>query len=168
MVNTIREDDLYKKVKDILNKYKNRENDLLAILLEVQAIIPQRYISKEVSNFIGEHLGIKPARIYDVITFYSALSDKPRGQYLIQICNSTACKVNKYETLKDILEQQLEIKVGETSHDGVFTLMFTPCFGACDISPAFRIDEKVYGNLTKKKVKEIIQNYRIHNLKEVL
>lgn len=162
------EDELYLEVKKILNKYENNKNNLLAMLLEIQTIIPEKYIPKEVAKFISEYLGVKPARIYDVITFYSALSDKPRGQYVIQICDSTACKVNKYETLKDVLEQQLEVKVGETTDDGVFTLMYTPCFGACDISPAFRIGENVYGKLNKKKVKDIIHNYRLHNLKEIL
>lgn len=160
------EDELYLKVKGILNKYENNENNLLAMLLEIQAIISKQYIPKEVARYISEYLGIKPAKIYEVITFYSALSDTPRGQYVIQICNSTACKVNKYETLKDVLEQQLEIKVGETTDDGIFTLMYTPCFGVCDISPALRIGKNVYGNLDKKKVKDIIHNYRFHNLKE--
>ena len=162
------EDELYLEVKKILNKYENNENNLLAMLLEIQAIIPEKYIPKEVAKYISEYLGIKPARIYDVITFYSALSDKPRGQYIIQICDSTACKVNKYETLNAVLQQQLEVKVGETTDDGVFTLMYTPCFGACDVSPAFRIGENVYGKLNKKKVKDIIHNYRLHNLKEIL
>ncbi len=168
MKNIILDDDLYKKVNDILNKYENNSNDLLAILLEIQAIIPEQYIPKEVTKYISEYLEIKVSKIYDVITFYSALSDKPRGQYVIQICNSTACMVNKYETLKDVLEQQLEIKVGETTDDGMFTLMYTPCFGACDVSPALRIGENVYGKLDKKKVKDIIHNYRLHNLKEIL
>lgn len=162
------EDKLYLEVKKILNKYENNENNLLAMLLEIQAIIPEKYIPKEVAKYISEYLGVKLARIYDVITFYSALSDKPRGQYVIQICDSTACKVNKYETLKDVLEKQLEVKVGETTDDGVFTLMYTPCFGACDVSPAFRIGENVYGKLNKKKVKDIIHNYRLRNLKEIL
>ena len=68
--------------------------------------------------------------------------------------------VNKYKTLRDILEKQLGIKVGETTFDNKFTLMYTPCFGACDISPAFRIGEEVYGKLSEEKISEIIQSYR--------
>ncbi|MNN64855.1 NADP-reducing hydrogenase subunit HndA [compost metagenome] len=134
----------------------------------MQAIAPQQYISADIAKFVSRSLGISLSRIYDVITFYSALSDKPRGQYVIQICNSTACMVNKYETLKDVLEQQLEIKVGETTNDGVFTLMYSPCFGACDISPAFRIGDEIFGELSKKKIKDIIHDYRKENLKEIL
>lgn len=147
------------RVKNITEAHKNNKHDLLAILLETQAIIPGQYIPKEVAQFISEQLQLSLSRVYDVITFYSALSDKQRGEHVIQICNSTACKVNKYQTLKDALEEELSIKVGETTPDGKFTLMYTPCFGACDISPAFRIGDEVFGNLTKEKIKEIISNY---------
>lgn len=162
------EKDLYLKIEEILEKYENNKNNILGILLEVQAIAPQQYISSDIAKFVSKNLGISLSRTYDVITFYSALSDKPRGQYVIQICNSTACMVNKYETLKDVLEQQLEIKVGETTNDGVFTLMYSPCFGACDVSPAFRIGDEIFGELSKKKIKDIIHDYRGENLKEIL
>ena len=156
----IKENDLILKVQTIIDIHKNDEHDLLAILLEIQAIVPKQYISEEIVGFLSKELGVSAKRVYEVITFYSALSDKPRGQYIIQICNSTACMVNKYKTLRDVLEKQLCVKVGETTLDKKFTLMYTPCFGACDISPAFRIGEDVYGNLNEKKIKEIIDSYR--------
>ncbi|MEG0371739.1 MAG: NAD(P)H-dependent oxidoreductase subunit E, partial [Clostridium sp.] len=81
-------------------------------------------------------------------------------QHIIQICDSTACRVNKFQTLKDALEEELGIKVGETTEDGKFTLMLTPCFGACDISPAFRIADEVFGSLTLESIKDIIDSYR--------
>ncbi|WP_315110317.1 NAD(P)H-dependent oxidoreductase subunit E [Clostridium intestinale] len=147
------EKDLYLKIEEIIEKYENNKNNILGILLEVQAIAPQQYISADIAKFVSRSLGTSLSRTYDVITFYSALSDKPRGQYVIQICNSTACMVNKYETLKDVLEQQLEIKIGETTNDGVFTLIYSPCFGACDVSPAFRIGDEIFGELSKKRLK---------------
>lgn len=159
MVKGLLKDNLIAEVKDIIDKHENDKHNLLAILLEIQAIIPGQYISKEMAEFISKRLGVSLSRVYDVITFYSALSDKPRGKHVIQICNSTACKVNKYQTLKDALEEELSIKVGGTTSDGKFTLMYTPCFGACDISPAFRIGDEMFGNLTKEKIKEIISNY---------
>lgn len=154
------ENDLLLKVKSILDVNENSESNLLAILLEVQSIVSEKYISKEVAKFISKEIGVPLSRVYDVITFYSALSDKPRGEHIIQICNSTACKVNKFKTLKEALEEQLGIKVGETTEDGKFTLECTPCFGACDISPAFRIGEDFFGHLTEEKIKVIIERFR--------
>lgn len=160
MADAILEKDTLIKVKNILSLYENNENDLLAILLEVQENIPEQYIPKEVAKFISEDLNIPLSRVYDVITFYSALSDKPRGRFIIQICNSIVCKVNKYMTLRDFLEEHLGIKVGETTQDGKFTLVYASCLGACDLSPVFRIGEEVYGNLTEEKIKTIIEDYR--------
>ncbi|MEF9934351.1 MAG: NAD(P)H-dependent oxidoreductase subunit E [Clostridium sp.] len=151
---------LLKKVESIIASHNNDKHDLLAILLETQEIIPENYISRDVSEFIATSLKIPTSAVHSVISFYSALSDKPRGKYIVQICESTACRVNKYETLKEALEKELNIKVGETTNDGQFTLMLTPCFGACDISPAFRIGDEVYGNLTNDSIKEIIESYR--------
>lgn len=154
------ENDLLKRIKNILNVNGNSESNLLAILLEVQSIVTEKYISKDVAKFISNEINVPLSRVYDVITFYSALSDKPRGEHIIQICNSTACKVNKYKTLKEALEEMLGITVGETTEDGKFTLECTPCFGACDISPAFRIGEDFFGNLTEEKIKDIIGSFR--------
>jgi NADH:ubiquinone oxidoreductase subunit E len=156
---TVTEKFLFAEVQNIIDAHNNDEHDLLGILLEIQAIVPQQYISKEVTKFISEKLKISNNDVCEVVTFYSALSDKQRGRNIIQICNSTACMVNKYQTLRNILEQQLGIKVGETTLDNKFTLMYTPCFGACDIAPAFRIGEEVYGNLNEEKIKKIIENY---------
>jgi NADH:ubiquinone oxidoreductase subunit E len=156
---TVTGKDLFAEVQNIIDAHNNDEHDLLGILLEIQEIVPQNYISKEVAKFICEKLGISNNDVCEVVTFYSALSDKPRGRHIIQICNSTACMVNKYQTLRDVLEKQLGIKVGETTADNEFTLIYTPCFGACDIAPAFRIGEEVYGNLNEEKIKKIIENY---------
>lgn len=151
---------IFWEIKNIIHSHNNDESELIAILLETQAIIPGQYIPKEAAQFIARELGIRLNRIYGVITFYAALSEKPRGHYLIQICNSTVCRVRKNETLKETMERHLEIKVGETTADGVFTLMTTHCFGACDIAPAIRIGENVYGNLTEEKIEEILDFYK--------
>lgn len=159
MIKRLSKDKLIEEVNNIIDRHKNDKHNLLSILLEIQNISSEHYISKEIAEVVSKRLGISLSRVYDVVTFYSAFSDKPRGEYIIQICNSTACKINKYQTLKDVLEEELSIKVGETTLDGKFTLMYTPCFGACDISPAFRIGDEVFGKLTKEKIKEIISNY---------
>lgn len=154
------DENLRTHVTQIIDSQEKDKLNLLAMLLEIQSIIPEQYIPVEVAEFISDELDIHLSKIYDVITFYSALSDKPRAQHVIQLCKSTACTVNKYHTLQAILERELGIKVGEKTSDGKFAIEYSACFGACDISPAFRIGEYVYGNLTEKKAKEIIENYR--------
>jgi NADH:ubiquinone oxidoreductase subunit E len=73
------EKDLYLKIEESIEKYENNKNNILGILLEVQAIAPKQYISANIAKFVSRNLGISLSRTYDVITFYSALSDKTRG-----------------------------------------------------------------------------------------
>lgn len=150
----------HEEIDKILEKYDKQKHNLVGILLDVQAMSPQHYITKEQAEYISEKLNIFVSNVYDVITFYSALSDKPKGKYVIQVCNSTCCKVTKYEKIKNAIEKELGISVGGITSDGIFSFEYSSCFGACDISPAIRIGEKVYGNLDEAKVINIINNYR--------
>ncbi len=152
--------DLFNKIKEILSNHQNDQNNLLAILLEIQALIPENYIPEEVARYVHIELDTPISKIYDVITFFSALSDKPKGMHVVQLCKSTVCRLNKYQTLRGFLEKELGIQMGETTENGLFTLEYSACFGACDISPAFRIDDQVYGNLDEDKTIEIINSYR--------
>lgn len=148
------------KINEVLNKYDNDQTKLVGILLDIQDIIPKNYIPVEVATYVAEKLNLPIIKVYDVITFYAALSDKPRADYVIQVCNSVVCKFNGYDELRASLEKVLGIKVGEVTPDGKFSLDTCACFGACDISPAIRINSDVYGNLTEEKLKEVINSYR--------
>ncbi len=137
-------------------KYDYDAVNLLPILQEIQRHSPRNYISEEMARIIAKKLVITESRVYDVITYFSALSSEPRGEVIIQICNSTTCNVNNNRDLIRWFEEELGIKVGETTPDNKFTLIFTHCFGACDVSPAVRIEDDVYGMLTREKVKDLI------------
>lgn len=151
---------LLQKINEILQNHEMSKYDLVGILLEIQDEIPSHYIPSDVADYVGEMLDVPLSKVYDVITFYAALSDKPRGRNVIQLCKSTCCKINKYEKVLEVLEVELGIQVGETTEDGLFTLEYSSCFGACDVSPAMRIGNEVHGNLDEKKVKELIRRYR--------
>lgn len=160
MGKTIVDRNLLNSIDDIIKKYDFDKHNLLTILQEAQALVPNHYIPEEVAKHIGLKLNVPNSKVYDVITFFSALSDKPKGTHVIQLCKSSVCRLNKYQTVREILERELGVKMGETTKDGAFSLEYTACFGACDVSPAFRIDDKVYGNLTEGKIIEIINDYR--------
>lgn len=141
-------------------KYDYDAANLLPILQEIQRHSVHNYISEETARIIAKKLDITESRVYDVITYFSALSSEPRGEVIIQICNSTTCTVNNNRDLISWFEEELGIKIDETTPDNKFTLIFTQCIGACDISPAVRIDHDVYGMLTREKVKELIATKR--------
>lgn len=148
------------EVKEIVAQYLNKESNLLPILQEVQRRSDQNYISKDVAFHVASEVGVSINKVSSVISFFSALSAKPRGKNVIKICKSTACLVNGYKDLLAVLENQLKISVGNTTDDGLFSLEFTECIGACDISPAFRINEVVYGNLSEEKITNVLDSFR--------
>ena len=160
MENTVIDKVKLARFDEIIASYDNEQSNLLRILQDVQGEIAEHYIPEDVAKYVGMKLDVPTSKVYDVITFFSALSDKPKGEHVIQLCKSSVCRLNKYQTVRDVLESELNISMGETTPDNKFTLEYTACFGACDISPALRIDEKIYGHLNEAKVKEIIQQYR--------
>lgn len=145
---------------EVCSIFDNDDVNLLPILQEVQLRSEGNYISEEMARIISKKLGITESRVYDVITYFSALSSEPRGENIVQICNSTTCGVNNNQDLVNWFEQELSVSMGETTRDNKFTLIFTHCIGACDISPAVRINHEVYGDLNRKKVREIIASKR--------
>jgi NADH-quinone oxidoreductase subunit E len=150
----------YTQIDHILKKFNHDEKSLIHILQHIQDEVEGQYISEEIADYVAHKLGINKNRIYEVLTFFAALNETKKGKYLIQLCDSSVCRIKDSNSIQNALENILNIKIGETTEDNMFTLEYTACFGACDISPAIRINKKVYGNLTKDKVNKIINNLK--------
>ena len=98
--------------------------------------------------------------VEQLATFYTFIYREPVGKYVIHVCDSVVCWMNGFETIKDYLSEKLGIGDGETTPDGLFTLLPVCCVGYCDRSPAILINKKVYGNLTTEKIDGIIEELR--------
>lgn len=147
------------QINAIFEDHDRDSSRLVNILLDIQDIIPKQYIPKEVASYVSEKLKLPFSQVYDVISFYAALSASPRADYVVQVCDSVVCKVVGNDFLKESLEKILNVKIGEISEDQKYSLEYTPCFGACDIAPAIRINGKVYGHLTDDaKVKDALNS----------
>lgn len=138
---------------------KRREMGSLIPLLQ-SAQDSYGYIPKKAIYYISEIVGIPAADIYGVITFYSQFRLKPLGKNVIKICEGTACHVNGGKTIKDILQNELGISVGETTEDGLFTLQSVACIGCCSLAPVIMINEETYGNLTESKLKKTLKEFK--------
>ena len=134
----------------IIAEHDNDSTQLIGILLSVQAAEERKYISRPAAVYIADKLGLKITQLYDVISFYSALHVRPRAKYPLEVCSSAACKVNDSDTLLETLKDILGIELGEITYDGRFTIQRVPCFGACDVAPAVRVNGVVYGKLTDR------------------
>ena len=136
------------------------KENLLYILLKLQDLSPQNNIDERTANLVAERVGLSRVQMYDILTFYAMLKTKPRGKYIIEVCNSSPCYASKADRVTAILEKELGIKVGETTPDGMFTVSYMPCNGYCEIGPVIRVQGRTHGNLTEEKIKEIIDGLR--------
>jgi NADH:ubiquinone oxidoreductase subunit E len=148
------------KVKEVLNKFKNEKESLIQIMLELQKLSGKNYLPDEWVEYVAKALDLPMSKVYGVITFYAMFNNKSRGKNLIEVCKSGPCHVAGAADIVRMLEAELGIKLGETTLDSLFTLEHSSCFGACDIAPAIKIGEKVYGNLTEELLRDIINSYR--------
>jgi len=147
-------------IENIINEIGNSKENLIPILLKIQSEKNEKYISNEEVKLISEIMDIKESKILSILSFYTAISNTKRGKYIIQVCSSVPCYVNGSVNVLNELKKELNIDINETTPDKLFTLEYTSCIGCCKVSPAIRIEDKVYGNLTSIKIKDIIDFYR--------
>ena len=154
--------DQFKELAPIMEKYANTPGSLITILQKAQEIYG--YLSIDVINYISDCTGIKPAKIYGVATFYAQFRLQPIGKNLIMLCQGTACHVNGSEQIEESVCEYLDIKDGETTPDGIFTLNNVACLGCCSLAPVMMVrssdGDETYGNLTKEKVTKILDEIR--------
>ena len=114
------------------------------------------YLSDEALETTGRMLDMTPLEVEELATFYTFIYREPVGKYVIHVCDSVICWMDGYESIRDYLCRQLKIEMGETTSDGLFTLLPVCCIGYCDRSPAILINRKVYGPLTPETLETIL------------
>jgi NADH-quinone oxidoreductase subunit E/NADP-reducing hydrogenase subunit HndA len=146
------------KINEICDRHIGQKTPLIMILSDIQN--EYGYIPLEVQELVSARTGISVAEIYGVVTFYSFFSLTPKGKYVVGCCLGTACYVKGAQQVIDKFSEILNIKPGETSEDGMFTLDALRCIGACGIAPAVSINGKVYSKVAVKDVPVIIDQLK--------
>ncbi len=141
-----------------LEKYAFVPGSLITILQNAQDIYG--YLPVDVILHISQRTGIKVTKIMGVATFYSQFRLEPVGKYLIMLCQGTACHVNGSQQIEKVINENLGIKDGETTDDGLFTLKNVACLGCCSLSPVMMINDDTYGSLTPEKAVSIFNELR--------
>lgn len=148
-----------RELRDFLAELKkdHGHDALMPALQKAQNIYG--YLPIEVQKIISEDLEIFLEEVYGVATFYSQFTLEPKGEYNVQVCMGTACYVQGAGALLEELVKQLDIKEGERTEDGKFSLEATRCIGACGLAPLITVNEDVYGRIGKEDIKEILAKY---------
>lgn len=147
-------------VNKIIAKYPpNRQRSAVMPLLHLaQKQTIGNWISRSAIKHIADLLEMQPIHVYEVVTFYTMYNKHPVGLYMIQICRTTSCWLCGSDTITEFLKQKLGIEIGETTTDGLFTLIEVECLSACINAPVIQINDDYYENLNIDKIKVILDN----------
>src|SRR6186997_985457 len=150
-------DDKLKQVDELISHYPEGK--------QKSAILPVLHIAQEefggwldvpVMDYVATLLKIEPIEVYEVASFYSMYNLKPVGKYLFEVCQTGPCMLNGSDNIIEYIKQKLNIGVGETTPDGMFTLKTVECLGACGYAPMMQLGKTFREHLTKERVDQII------------
>lgn len=147
-----------KKVQALIDKHHGLKKNLIAILLDIQEQF--HYLPPESLRLVAKALKMPLIDVIGVATFYRAFSLNPRGEHTCLVCMGTACHVRGGPKILEEVERRLDIKAGETTKDGAFTLETVACLGCCAIGPVVVVDDEYHGHATIRKVATILDKYR--------
>ena len=146
------------EAKEVVSDIGGTKDRIIPLLQEIQR--RRGYLAEDLVNAVAEVTGIKPAEFFSVGTFYSQFRFTPLGKNIVKLCKGTACFVAGADSLIDEAESYLGIKSGETTPDKLFTLEIVSCLGCCSLAPVVMINGKVYGKMTRARLKELLEEYR--------
>ena len=135
---------------ELLPRYETLQAALMPILNELQHVY--RCITYQAMVEVATFLQIKPADVFDTVSFYEDYTTEPTGEHVIAVCQSIACEICGHQVLVDHLRQKLGIEPHETTPDGKFTLLTLECLGSCDTAPVALVGETLYENLSIEKL----------------
>lgn len=149
------------QLKEFITQTRQDEHPdsfLIAVLHRAQELYG--YLPVPVMNEVAEAMGIPTAHIWGVATFYHYFNLTPPGQHVISVCLGTACYVRGAGQILQALKDELKIETGQVTEDGLFSLQPARCLGACGLAPVVMIDDKIHGDLTPKKMVQVLNQYR--------
>lgn len=161
-----KENKKFNELRLFIEKTKNYDepkSHLINVLHKAQDLYG--YLDKDIMYKISLLMEIPASQIWGVATFYHYFKLKPQGEHTISLCMGTACYVKGAAEILETIKKELNIEVGETTEDNLFTICEARCIGSCGLAPVAMIDDKVFGDLNSEKIKNIINDYRKKNKK---
>lgn len=144
-------------VDSIIERYNHDEGALIAILQDIQA--EYNYLPQDVLAHVAQKLKIPSVDVYGVATFFRSFSLEPRGRHVVTVCLGTACHIRGAPRTLAEFKRRLNIEVGETTADDLFTLATVNCLGCCAIGPIVVVDGEYHGEMNTSKVGPLLTRY---------
>ena len=148
-------DEAFERFNVVVKRYPEKRSALIPILHEVQAEVG--YLSPAAIEWVAGFLGLSPADVMSVASFYDMLNLEPVGKHMIYVCQNLSCSLLGAEHLIRHLENRLGIRMGETTPDGLVTLKRMECLASCGTAPAMQVDGIFYERMTPQKLDELLE-----------
>jgi len=145
------------KIRSLVKKHNSAPKALIAILQDIQS--EYRYLPRESLELVAEMLAIPLVDVVGVATFYRAFSLKPRGKHTATVCLGTACHVRGGPKILDEFERRLDLKPGDTTADGRWSLETVACLGCCAIGPVVVVDKDYHAHTTVRNIGAILKRH---------
>ncbi|MGL6022358.1 MAG: NADH-quinone oxidoreductase subunit NuoE [Chitinophagaceae bacterium] len=150
------------EIKTLTKHYpKGKEKSVLIPLLHIAQGDAGGWLSVDVLDCIAGVLNITPIEVYEVVTFYTMFNLKPVGNFVLEVCQTGPCMLKGSDEIIEYIKDKLNIEIGQTTEDGMFSLKAVECLGACGYAPMLQIGKYYHEYLTKEKVDEILEQCRI-------
>ncbi len=150
--------ELDSEAQKILAKYDKKRAATLTLLHLAQDKVG--YVSPEIEAWVSKWTEVPVVHVHEVVTFYSMYHKKPAGKHHIRYCTSTSCILGGGEKMLGYLEKKLGICGGQTTKDGKFSLEEAECLCACEMAPMMQVGDDYHGDLTEKKIDEILDKLK--------
>ena len=157
--------DIAELVNEAIEKHGAARDAVVPILSEINHMLG--YIPASALPEIRRHIHVPQegvfladSHLYSAASFYTLFSLRPTGRHIVRFCESAPCHVEGGRDVIQAIQDELNLKPGETSDDRRWSLLTTSCIGLCSVGPVFVVDEDVYGNVTPERVPEILARYQ--------
>src|SRR3954452_18496150 len=151
---------LSQKFYDEMKKLEPRYPTKVALVLPALHAAQDEtgWLAPEVMEEVGAYIGIHPAQVKEVASFYTMYNLKPVGKYHLKICTNVACCLRGAYELVEHCEKKLGIQCGETTRDKKFTIVEEECLGACGTAPAMMLNDDYHENLSVPKLEKLLNS----------
>ena len=149
------------RVQELISHYpEGRQKSALLPVLHLAQEANGGWVNVEWMDYVAGLLDITPIEVYEVATFYTMINTKPVGQFVFEVCQTGPCMLRGSDDIIAYIEKKLNIKPGETTADGLFTLKTVECLGACGYAPMMQLGKTYREHLTPEKVDAIVEACR--------
>jgi NADH-quinone oxidoreductase subunit E len=146
------------RIEKLIPRYPDKRSVTLPLLHIIQEEVG--YISKGAMEWIAEKLEVQPIYVYELVTFYPMLREKPIGKKHVKVCRTLSCALAGSQNVCKTFQKELNCGLNQTSEDGEFTVEFVECIASCGTAPVIQIDDKLYESVTPDVAQKMAEDLK--------